>query len=44
MKAFTIFAVLGTSGLVLTGVAANAVPEAGKSPCPVSRIPSQHTS
>lgn len=31
MKPFTVFAVLGTAALAITGVAANAVPEAGKS-------------
>lgn len=31
MKAFTICAVLGTAVLTITGVTANAVPEAGKS-------------
>lgn len=30
MKSFTVFGVLGIAALAITGVAANAVPEAGK--------------
>jgi len=35
MKTFTVFAVLGTAALAITGIAANAVPEAGKFVPPV---------